>query len=98
MIKSLSALSAVLAAALLALPASAETAQIHYNDLNLASDAGQRAFEKRVEQAARKVCGMNALHTGTRTVTPAMRRCFDDAKNSARRQLAAAINEQRLGG
>ena len=98
MIKSLSALGAVMTAALVALPASAETAQIHYSDLNLASEAGQRAFEKRVEQPARKVCGMNALHTGTRTATPSMRRCFADAKDSARQQLAAVIDGQRLGG
>lgn len=98
MIKSLTTLSAVMATALVALPASAETAQIHYSDLNLATEAGQRAFDKRVERAARKVCGMNELRTGTRTATPAMHRCYTDAKKSARQQLAAVTDEQRLGG
>ncbi len=98
MIKSLSALTAAMAAALVALPASAETAQIHYSDLNLASEAGHKAFERRVERAARKVCGMNVHRTGTRTATPSMRRCLADAKDSARQQLAAVIDQQRLGG
>jgi UrcA family protein len=62
MIKTISALAAIAAAAVLLVPtaslADEETsARVSYADLNLASATGQYALQKRIAVAARTVCG-----------------------------------------
>ena len=87
-----------LGAAMATTPALAESKQVGFNDLNLASIEGQETLERRINHAARQVCGYSELKTGTRVATPAMRSCFAKAKKSATAQMAAAVNERRLGG
>lgn len=96
--KSLMAASAAMAAAFTAVPASAETIEVSYADLNLSTKAGRNALDRRIHSAARKVCGYHALRMGTRTVTADMQRCLAKAKDGAKQQMAAAENGQKLGG
>lgn len=92
---------ATLAAASLALSATAANANevsVTYQDLDLASAAGQKALDKRIDRAARMVCGFKL--EGKRTVRQESeaRSCFASAKARAGEQYAAAADVTTLGG
>ena len=92
---------ATLAAASLALSATAATANevsVTYQDLDLASAAGQKTLDKRIDHAARTVCGLKL--EGKRTVRQESeaRSCFASAKARAGEQYAAAADATTLGG
>ncbi|OZA92064.1 UrcA family protein [Altererythrobacter sp. H2] len=85
-------------------PAAAEvatrtnTTSVQYADLNLSHPEGQAALERRIDRAARKVCGLDQQRTGTRLVPLEDTRCYRQAKAEAKKQVAAAAAEQQLGG
>lgn len=59
---------------------------VHFDDLNLASPAGVKALERRINSTARRVCGYN----DSRGIMPKeYRDCMDNALASARQQVAA---------
>jgi UrcA family protein len=67
--------------------AAAETAEVHIADLNLSSQAGQSALDRRVEGAARRVCEV-AAPIGSRAANRIEEiRC----KTQVRQQVAAAL-------
>jgi UrcA family protein len=82
-------------AAALSAPASAEQANtarvvaVRYSDLDLASDNGQRALERRIDIAAREVCGVNEVVTGTRFVASSARTCYAETLGNLTREVAA---------
>lgn len=94
LIIALSAAGAVLAAT----PAAAGTMQIEHNDLNLATVEGQKTLERRIDAAAREVCGYEDIRTGTRIQSRQAKRCYAQAKKQATEQFAALVAEERLGG
>src|SRR5687768_10025845 len=66
---------ALAAAATFAVPAAARaaeaavsTAGVNYKDLDLTSEAGQKELDRRVDRAARQVCGMDEAVVGSRVV------------------------------
>lgn len=94
-------MACILAASAVALaaPAAAElrSARVSYADLDLASETGQQALERRVKRAIRSVCGIRAgeplfMHRQHRG-------CVAEAKRSSNGQVALAIAsaEQRKG-
>ena len=95
--KTLISLAAICAVAATT-PAAAENVSVDYRDLNLASVQGQKSLEIRIDRAARKVCGMDNRVSGTRLRPSDERRCYAQAKKQAKKQVAALIAEERLGG
>jgi UrcA family protein len=94
--------SALLAASLLAAPASAQqpssapvTKAVGYADLDLASDSGRRQLDRRIRVAVENACGP------TSDVDPAgknfVRRCRDEAYEAASAQRSIAIAAARRG-
>lgn len=83
---------------LASMPAMAGEIHVAYGDLDLASVEGQETLERRIDGAAREVCGYNDYTGGSRLPNAAMRRCFSQAKAGAGEQMAMAVNEERLGG
>lgn len=82
-----------------ALPASAqESMNIPYQDLNLQTAEGQQALDRRIDQAARKLCGYDEIRTGTRARSKESTNCYRKAKAQAQKQFAAVIEAQQLGG
>ncbi len=71
---------------------------VHYADLDLSSEAGQKALEKRIDAAAKKYCGVGEPTSGTRIKSSLVTRCYRDAKRLANQQFAAIVSEARLGG
>lgn len=78
--------------------AAQETATVEYRDLNLGTPEGQAALDRRVEAAARKVCSLDSVRTGTRIRSTANLECYRQAKAQVKQQVAAAVAAQQLGG
>jgi UrcA family protein len=92
-----------LAAATLAVPAIAaddagSAVSVRYNDLNLASKAGQEELDRRLERAARSVCGLDAIRTGTRLRSAEARRCYREARATLDKQFASLVSNDARGG
>ena len=82
------------------LPALAgESRVVRYDDLNLASPAGMERLERRIDRAARSICGLGgtARFVGVRALEAADD-CLAKAKAGAARQVAAAEARQARGG
>lgn len=95
--------AAAMSAALATTPAIADEAQgntatVAYDDLNLATEKGQKVLKQRLERAAREVCEANSVRTGTRVPSNEKRQCLDMARKSAKAQFAQLVSEQQLGG
>lgn len=94
LIFALSAAGAVLAAS----PAAAGDMRVEYRDLNLSTTEGRKTLERRIDAAAREVCGYGEIRTGTRLQSTQAKRCYAEAKKQAAEQFAALVAEDRLGG
>lgn len=89
---------AVSCAMLSGVPAAAEDMVVSYKDLNLATEQGQKALERRIDAAARKYCGYDRTATGSRLRPAGAERCYAQAKAEAQKSFAALVAENRLGG
>ena len=78
--------------------AQARSIDVNFADLNLASPEGQARLAKRVDSAARKVCGMDEQRVGTRIRSDEAASCYKAAKSRAHAQFAAAAAQQAKGG
>jgi UrcA family protein len=96
-----------LAAAAMATPAHAADAErmtisVPTADINLATAAGQRTLDRRLQKAARTVCRTDSLTVGSRIMTQEARECLARARADARQQLATLtatqIGAQQRGG
>lgn len=74
------------------------TVTIGVADLNLATPEGQRTLDRRIEKAARSVCRVPKVMTGTRIMNQDARACLAEAKAAARQQVAALAADQQRGG
>ena len=84
--------------ALPAAPALADEVAVKYDDLALSTPAGQRELDRRILVAARKACRADITNTGTRISSTEARRCVEQAQRQVKQQVAALIEQQRLGG
>ena len=85
-------LAAALVASAFAVPAAAADAvSVQYSDLDLSTRAGQAQLERRVDNAARAVCGMDDVAVGTRLASRTAKQCYADAKSRIHEQVAAAV-------
>lgn len=75
----------------------ARTIAVRYNDLDVKSGNGQQELQRRIEVAARDVCGMSERNTGSLAPSASSRTCYVRALNTMEREVAARIgnSEQR---
>ena len=97
------ATAAALGLALIATPAMAydipaRSTAIEYRDLNLSTPEGQDTLKRRINSAARQVCKVSRVQTGTRVKSRGQSECLKHARKSATKQVAAMISEARRGG
>lgn len=71
---------------------------VRYADLDLASEAGQKTLETRIDAAAKKYCGIGEQRTGTRMKSSQAKVCYREAKRLANQQFAALVSDARNGG
>lgn len=74
------------------------TLSINTDDLDLDTQAGQKALDQRIERAARTVCRITSPTTGTRVMSHQARSCLAKARASAKTQVAAIMENKRRGG
>lgn len=91
-------LAALVALGATAAPAYAQSLSISYRDLDLSTEQGQKALDRRIDSAVRKYCGTNERITGTRISASESRECYAETMKQAKAQFAAVVDEQRVGG
>lgn len=74
------------------------TTSVAYADLDLASDAGQRTLDRRIEKAVRHVCRTTSLQTGSRIMDQDAQRCLARARAQAKQKVAALVTNAQRGG
>lgn len=81
---------AALSLAAISTPASAETVtvEVSYGDLNLSSQEGMKALERRVERAIERMCGSGRVPI---YAIESQRECVSAAKASAGEQIARLV-------
>lgn len=71
-----------------------KTMRVQTSDLDLSTEAGARQFDRRVQRAAREVCGLSEIRTGSRITSSDAQDCYDNAVRTARVQFASAATRQ----
>ncbi len=74
------------------------TMQVRTADLDLATEAGQRTLDKRVETAVRQVCRVVSPRNGTRILDQGVQECKARARAEAQSQVAALMDRNQRGG
>jgi len=92
-----------LAAVVVAVPAAAAEEQppriaVHYNDLDLTSEAGQKRLDVRLERAAREVCGMNETAIGSHLRPAHSAECYREARRNLDREFAELVSRKSAVG
>lgn len=92
-------LAAAAAAALAATPSvAAPSMEVQYKDLDLASERGQKILERRIDTAARQVCGVGEIRTGTIVPSATARKCYKQALADINERFAMVVDKARKGG
>jgi UrcA family protein len=89
------AAAAAIATVATAAPALAKDMPVFYGDLDLASTKGQTTLSHRIHRAAKQACNFNGEG---RVPSHAAMTCYKQAKASARTEMAALVEDTRLGG
>ena len=89
--------SIALAPAVTAAP-DTETVRVEHADLDLSTAEGRDTLDRRIDRAARTVCGYGEQQMGTRIRSRDARECYRQARRGIDRQLAAIVDEAQRGG
>lgn len=95
---------ALAGAALLAAPAvsaqerDTRTTGVTVTDLDLNTEEGREELDRRIDDAAKEVCGMGERSLGSNIATRESRQCYRDAKRQMDRHFAQLIEDQHRGG
>jgi UrcA family protein len=81
-----------------AVPAAAESRLVRYDDLNLSSPAGIERLERRIDGAARQVCGLRYDFRQSLIVQAATKKCMVEAKANAMAKVAQLETSATRGG
>lgn len=82
----------------LAGPAELPTQKVSIAGIDLATPEGQAMLDQRIERAAREVCGVDEVRTGTLIRSNESTECLAKARASAQQQVASIVEDQRRGG
>lgn len=71
---------------------------VRYADLDLTTESGQIALSRRIDRAAREVCGIDEKRTGSLLPASSAVECFKTARATAHTRMAELIANQRPAG
>lgn len=74
------------------------TAGVTHADLDLTTDAGKEELERRIDNAAKQICGIGEAQVGTLIRTREQRTCYRQAKREFDRHYAQIIEDAQNGG
>ena len=91
--------AAFAASAMIATPALADSVvtqsvQVRYSDLDLSTQAGQDTLERRLNQAAESVCGIDRRTSGPTLPSTESRKCYRETIKSFDREIAVRAQQQ----
>ncbi|RIV89045.1 UrcA family protein [Aurantiacibacter zhengii] len=92
--------AALAASAVLAAPVSAaeaESVAVRYSDLDLSTQAGQAALERRLHRAAEEVCGIDRRTSGAALPSSEARRCYRETILNFDQEIALRAEAQQRG-
>lgn len=92
------AAAAAIATLATAAPALADQVSVSYKDLDLTTPAGQSKLAKRLDVAARELCGYDAMRTGTRVPSSSATECYKAARVRSKDTMAAILGDAQRGG
>jgi len=92
------AFAAVAASLLATQPAFADAIAVRYKDLDLTTASGKKELNRRVDSAARKVCGYDERIVGSRMIPREARECYQGARKQLEKSLAQLIEKSAAGG
>ena len=88
------AAAAILATAATTAPVLAKDVAVRHGDLDLSTDRGQTALASRIDRAAKKACDFDQGRIADRSAME----CYRQAHTKAGAQVAALVEDSRLGG
>ncbi len=81
-----------------ATPAQGHTAEVRYSDLDLKTDKGKSELNRRIEKAARAVCGLDqAPTTGSHIRPHTQSSCYKNALRQIEPQFARLVDSNGEG-
>ncbi|WAT18132.1 UrcA family protein [Aurantiacibacter sp. MUD11] len=95
--------AAIAASAMIATPALAdardggETVSVRYSDLDLSTQEGQSALQRRLNRAAEEVCGIDYRTSGRALPSSEARSCYAETIKTFEREIAVRAAEQQRG-
>jgi UrcA family protein len=75
-----------------------QSVMVRFADLDLSTATGQQKLERRIERAARQVCGLDEERTGSRVPSTDASACYRQALRSVRSSVANAVAGNRPAG
>lgn len=81
-------------------PAFAATTAVTYNDLDLSTPQGQKELDRRIDHAAKEVCGVNEKDVGSLIPGREVKTCIRDARKQIEKQVATLTqnNQNKTAG
>lgn len=92
------AASTVLAAPAFAADGVTRTVSVRYSDLDLSTQEGQAALERRLDRAAERVCGIDRRTSGPSMPSTDAMRCYRETVKDFEREIAARAQQQEQRG
>lgn len=74
------------------------TTGVTHRDLDLATEEGRTELNRRIDNAARQVCGMNERQVGSNIVPRDARECYRNAKRELERSFAQVLADGARAG
>ncbi|MCL6249977.1 UrcA family protein [Altererythrobacter sp. KTW20L] len=81
-----------------ALERDTRTTGVTYRDLDLATEEGRNELNRRIDSAAKQVCGMNERQTGSHIVPRDARECYRNAKRDLQSHFARVLADGARAG
>jgi UrcA family protein len=83
---------------LAAQPLAAASVEVKYNDLDLSTEQGRKELDRRINDAAKDVCGAGEESVGSRVQSRETRDCIKQAKRQIEQSLAKITGDEKAGG
>lgn len=74
------------------------TTGVTHQDLDLSTEQGRTELNRRIDNAAKQVCGMNERSLGSNIATRESRTCYRAAKRDLERHFAQVLAEPGTAG
>jgi UrcA family protein len=71
-----------------------QSVEVQYSDLDLTTPAGAKELDRRLHEAAREVCGMSNMTSGSRLRSDSAGACYRDALKQLQTRFAGLVGKK----